>query len=247
MLRGVTFDFWQTLVAEQPGRMRDVRLRMWVEELALAGQARSIEAIDEAFIENWAMFDERWLANTGQWGPVETVDFVGERLGLRYEDGLRDRLLDTFRIVAERAALTVAPNLEACLRTLRDAGLRIGIVCDVGLTAAPVLRDRLETFGLLRYFDAWSFSDETGWFKPAPEAFRRALDGMEVEPADAAHVGDLDRTDVAGALGLGMIAVQYLGLRDRPPGDSELVEVEPSTRAHHVLHDHAELPAALGI
>ena len=151
MLRGVTFDFWQTLVAEQPGRMRDVRLRMWVEELALAGQARSIEAIDEAFIENWAMFDERWLANTGQWGPVETVDFVGERLGLRYEDGLRDRLLDTFRIVAERADLTVAPNLEACLRTLRDAGLRIGIVCDVGLTAAPVLRDRLETFGLLRY------------------------------------------------------------------------------------------------
>ena len=198
-------------------------------------------------IENWAMFDERWLANTGQWGAVETVDFVGERLGLRYEDGLRDRLLDTFRIAAERADLTVAPNLEACLRTLRDAGLRIGIVCDVGLTAAPVLRDRLETFGLLRYFDSWSFSDETGCFKPAPEAFRRALDGMEVEPADAAHVGDLDRTDVAGALGLGMIAVQYLGLRDRPPGDSELVEVEPSTRAHHVLHDHAELPAALGI
>jgi putative hydrolase of the HAD superfamily len=244
MLRAVTFDFWQTLVAEQPGGMREVRLALWSEELALAGQSRPAADLDEAFEANWAEFNERWETNTGQWGAIETVDFVGARLGLSFDDGLRDRLIASFRTVAERSDLMVAPNLEECLRTLRDAGLRIGIVCDVGLTAAPVLRDRLSAFGLLDAFDAWAFSDETGWFKPAAEAFRPALDGLGVEPADAAHIGDNDRTDIAGAKDLGMVAVHYLGLRHLA---SWLPEPVPSARADVILHDHAELPAALGI
>jgi putative hydrolase of the HAD superfamily len=243
-LRAVTFDFWQTLVAEQPGGMRDVRTELWLAELEGAGQSRAREDLDAAFEENWARFDERWLANTGQWGAVETVDFVGDRLGLTLEDGLRDRLIDSFRIVAERAELVTAPNLEPCLRTLRAAGLRLGIVCDVGLTGAPVLRDLLDARGLLGYFEAWSFSDETGWFKPAEEAFRPVLDGLGVEPAEAAHVGDNERTDIVGAVASGMVAVHYLGLRHLADW---IPEPEPSAIADHVLDDHADLPAALGI
>ena len=59
---------------------------------------------------------------------------------------------------------------------------------------------------------AGSASTLTGRFKPAPEAFRHALDGLGVDPSDAAHVGDNARTDVAGAKALGMVAVQYVGL-----------------------------------
>jgi putative hydrolase of the HAD superfamily len=239
-LRAVTFDFWQTLVAEQPGGMRDVRTELWLAELEGAGQSRAREDLDAAFEENWERFDERWLANTGQWGAVETVDFVGDRLGLTFEDGLRDRLIDSFRIVAQRAELVTAPNLEPCLRTLRAAGLRLGIVCDVGLTGAPVLRDLLDARGLLGYFEAWSFSDETGWFKPAPEAFLPALEGLGVtDPSHAAHVGDNRRTDAAGALALGMTAVRYAGIADR--ADERFPE------ATSVIADLADLPGVLGI
>jgi putative hydrolase of the HAD superfamily len=244
VLRAVTFDYWQTLVAELPGGMRDVRMAMWLEELERAGQPRTSDDLDAAFEANWAEFNQRWEANTGQWGAEETVGFVGERLALSLHDGLRDRLVDSFRLVAERSELVTAPNLEPCLRALRDAGLRIGIVCDVGLTAAPILRDRLAAFGLLDLFDAWAFSDETGWFKPAPEAFAPALEGLGVAPAEAAHVGDNDRTDVAGAKGLGMVAVHYLGLRHLADW---LPPPVPSERADVILEDHAGLPAALGI
>ena len=66
---------------------------------------------------------------------------------------------------------------------------------------------------LLGYFDHWSFSDEVGWYKPAPEIFRHALDGLGgVAPERAAHVGDLRRTDVAGARAMGMTAVRYRGV-----------------------------------
>ncbi len=243
-IRAVTFDYWQTLVAERRGHMRELQIDRWVATLTEAGQPRAREGLEAAFGENWDVFEERWRTLGGQWGAPKTVDFVGERLGLRFDDGLRDTLIDGFRVVGELAELTPAPHLEHCLRTLRAAGLRIGIVCDVGLTAAPTLRHRLAGFGLLGYFDAWAFSDETGWFKPAAEAFMPALEGLGVAPHEAAHVGDNERTDVTGAKALGMVAVQYTGLRHLA---SWLPEQEPGELADHVLDDHADLPAALGI
>jgi putative hydrolase of the HAD superfamily len=70
----------------------------------------------------------------------------------------------------------------------------------------------LAGFGLLDAFDAWSVSDETGWFKPAEQAFRPALEGLGVTAEEAAHVGDNERTDIAGANALGMVSIQYTGL-----------------------------------
>jgi putative hydrolase of the HAD superfamily len=243
-LRAVTFDFWQTLVAERPGQMRAMQLERWSSSLAEAGQHRTTEEIDAAFSANWRRFEERWHANTGQYTPADAVEFVTGHLGITTAAGLHDHLVDHYRIVGETAALDVAPGVDACLTTLRDAGLKLGIVCDVGLTSSPTLRARLESFGLLDRFDAWSFSDETGWFKPAPQAFLHALDALGVPPGDAAHVGDNARTDVLGAKELGMLAVQYVGLApDPPPYPSQ----RPSDVADHVIEDLAALPAVLGI
>jgi putative hydrolase of the HAD superfamily len=178
------------------------------------------------------------------WDAAHAVDFVGEQLGITFADGLREDLIDGYRIVGETADLDPAPGVEACLRDLRDAGMRLGIVCDVGLTAAPTLRDRLQGFGLLGYFDAWAFSDETGWYKPAEGAFRPALEGLGAAPEEAAHVGDNARTDIAGARALGMVAVQYTGLSGgHASGEDHAVSPE----ADHVVDDLATLPAVLGV
>jgi putative hydrolase of the HAD superfamily len=243
-LRAVTFDYWQTLVSERRGEMRELQIARWQQQLTVAGQPRAAEDLSEAFAANWTVFEERWRTNAGPYGAPETVAFAAERLGLELSDGLRRELEDGFRIVGETAPLHPAPGLEACLAALRDAGIRLGIVCDVGLTASPVLRLRLEGFGLLRHFDAWSFSDETGWFKPAAEAFCPALDGLGVEPSEAAHIGDNERTDVAGARALGMLAIQYTGLHDLA---AWLPEQAPGDLADHVIHDLSELPAVLGL
>jgi FMN phosphatase YigB (HAD superfamily) len=88
-------------------------------------------------------------------------------------------------------------------------------------------------------FDTWSFSDETGWFKPAAEAFVPALQGLGVEAAETAHVGDSRRTDVAGARSLGMVAVRFTGFHDRPP--------DTGPEADHVIDDHRTLPVLLGV
>lgn len=243
-VRAVTFDFWQTLVSERRGDMRAMQIDRWVDTLADAGQPRTREQLVAAFDANWVVFEERWRYNHGQYGAADSVTFVTDHLGVELADGLHARLLDTFRVVGESAPLELAPGVERCLRALRDAGVAIGIVCDVGLTGAPILRRRLEGFGLLGYFSAWAFSDETGWFKPAAGAFEPALGGLGVSAAEAAHVGDNERTDVAGAKALGMTAVQFTGLASI---GAWLPEQEPGALADHVIDDLAELPAVLKI
>ncbi len=242
--RAVTFDFWQTLVSERRGAMRAMQIERWLATLTEAKQPRSEADLVDAFAANWALFEDRWRRNAGPWGAANTVDFVSARLGVAPSDGLRAALIDNFRIVGETAELQPAPGVRECLEALRRAGCVLGIVCDVGLTGSSTLRARLDGFGLLDYFDAWSFSDETGWFKPAEQAFRPALDGLGVEAADAAHVGDNERTDVAGAKGMGMIAVQYTGL-SRLGG--WLPEQQPGTLADRVVDDLVDLPAIFGL
>ena len=242
-VQAVTFDFWDTIVAATVGSgdgMRRLQIERFAEIVADAGSPVPAGELEEAFDANWTRFEARWVANTGQYTPADSVDFIAERVGIDLVGDLRARLIDGFATVGRQVPLEIGPGIEDALRTLRTAGVRLGIVCDVGLTSAPTLRERLDGLGLLGKFDAWSFSDETGWFKPAAEAFAPALEGLGVDdPASAAHVGDNRRTDVAGALALGMVAVRFTGFHDRPAGTGP--------EAHHVIDDHRKLPELLGV
>ena len=121
---------------------------------------------------------------------------------------------------------------------MSDAGIKLGIVCDVGITPSATLRGYLEHFDVLKYFDHWSFSDDVGVYKPDPRIFTHALEGLGVEPVEAAHVGDLRRTDVAGALGMGITSVRYRHWRD---------DVTEAPEAEVLLDDHTNLPGILGV
>ncbi len=73
----------------------------------------------------------------------------------------------------------------------------------------------------------------TGYPKPDPRMFEATLAGMGVDPAHAMHVGDTPRTDIAGALALGMRAVRFAAAND----------VDEPPPAHAVFRDHPELLA----
>jgi putative hydrolase of the HAD superfamily len=217
VIEAVTFDYWETLVsegrgidAEEDGSMRSRQLRRWSRILHDAGFPVDDVAIEQAFSYNWEVFHECWRSNV-QHGPREGTPLMCEFLGIQPPADVRDALVESFAQVGRESPLQLAPN---------DTGIRIGIICDVGMTYSPTLRARLEDFGVLQLFDHWSFSDEVGCFKPFPAVFEHALAGLGVDdPSHAAHVGDGRRTDVAGARAMGMTAVRYThfnGGRPRP-------------------------------
>lgn len=63
------------------------------------------------------------------------------------------------------------------------------------------------------------------------------MEGLGVsDPSRMCHIGDLRRTDVAGAKAAGWLAIRYSGLVDDPSDGPE---------ADIVIRDHAELPDLL--
>ncbi|MCU1350937.1 MAG: HAD-superfamily hydrolase, subfamily variant 1 [Acidimicrobiales bacterium] len=239
----VTFDFWNTLVRDEAST-RDVRIDAWMGLLEGEAAALEREHVGAAYAAAWGTFQEHWRANR-PFGAPEAVREVLGRLGLAPPPELVDALVAVITDPDPRVRPAPTPNIGPCLERLRSAGTRIGIICDVGLTPSRTLRGYLEGHGLLGYFDHWSFSDEVGTFKPDPRIFEHALAGLGAsDPAAAAHVGDLRRTDVAGAQAMGMVAVRYTGVFDDPGDPDEGTDV---IEGDLVVADHADLPEALGV
>lgn len=236
-LRGITFDFWNTLIYEPTGHLRGRRVDAWAGILEDAGFACERAQLDAVFDASWQAYVQSWKANQ-QFQAVTAAEAIVEDLGFDVSADVRTQLIEAFTTAGHEAELHPTEGIGDCLRTLRAAGLRIGIICDVGMTPSTALREHLRRHGLLDFFDHWSFSDEVGVYKPDPAIFEHALAGLgDLSPSEVAHVGDLRRTDVAGAKAMGMVSVRYTGVFD---DDSQ-----PEPEADHVVAAHADVPGRL--
>ena len=131
------------------------------------------------------------------------------------------------------------PDAARVLSAVVDAGIAVGIVSDTSLATGRHLRKFLERHGILEYVTFAAFSDEVGVYKPDPVIFLAAMDGLGIDdPANVAHVGDLKRTDVAGARALGMTTVRFRGALD---------DLEDGLEADHVVDRLDQVPAVLGL
>ena len=113
-------------------------------------------------------------------------------------------------------ALTPLSGVGEMLDDLRGE-YRVGL-----LTNGPVRaqREKLDTLGWERSFDAALVTGELDAGKPDPRAFEAILAELDVETGEAVYVGDEVEADIAGATNAGMRTIQVL----RP-------DTEPDERA----------------
>lgn len=241
-MRTVTFDYWNTLVVAYDEALFRRRSEEWVDILGSAGYVVTPEDVNRAFSGSWDTFQAAWRENR-QFVTADGVATVLELLEVPAGHDVATELVAHYESGHLEAELGLAPNVAETLSALKDAGVRLGIICDVGMTPSTALRKVLDGFGVLELFDHHSFSDDVGTYKPDPSIFAHALAGLGGRPEEAAHVGDLRRTDVAGANGVGWTSVRYAGLFDDDGGD----EPDPAGEADHVISDHADLLDALGL
>ena len=237
-LLGITFDIGSTmLVPPSPGSLHDARARAWSTLLEEAGSAVAEDQIVETLVSVVEPVMAAWRANEQFTGPRAT-DFCLDRLGLTVPEPLRASLVDALEGASVDGAV-LTPNLFETLTGLKDAGLRLGIISDTFITPGARWLGHLRRCGVGDLFDHWTFSDEVGAYKPSPVVFAHAAAGLGVhDPIRLAHVGDLRRTDVAGARQAGWWSVRYAGVdndeTDQPDAD-------------HVIKDHRELLGILGL
>ncbi len=240
LVDAVTFDHWNTLVFEDGDMgLSHRRVDAWAARLAVEGHVLEADDLNSAFNATWQEFVKDWHSGVQRSGEDAAVHALSI-LALPITDEVHAELIELFVGAGNGVDFGVTEGLEDALRTLQENDIRIGIICDVGFTPATTLRDHLERRGLLKYFDGWSFSDEVGYYKPNPLIFDHALGTVgNPSPDRVAHIGDLRRTDVAGALGMGMTAIRYTGVFDDPP--------ENGPEATHVLAHYDDLAALLGL
>jgi FMN phosphatase YigB (HAD superfamily) len=256
-LDAVTFDFWDTLVhAPEAAVTRDERRRRIVVALAEGGVEVDPDSVGRSLAVVRDSFDQHWADNrqfTGRDGVRELLD----ALEVEVDEDTYERTYDAFVGTDLPWIPNLTPNVADAIRDLKALDVRVGIICDVGLSPSTILRSYLEHHEVLDLFDHWSFSDEVGAYKPDPTIFAHALEGLgDIDPARAAHVGDLRRTDVVGARAYGMVSVRYRGSNDdvhRPgEGDRSIPSAMTPTEtddheADHVISDHAHLLDVLGL
>ncbi|GGN08681.1 HAD family hydrolase [Streptomyces fuscichromogenes] len=110
-------------------------------------------------------------------------------------------------------AWTPYPDAARVLRTLREHGIGVGVVSNIGWDLRPVFREH----GLDAYVDAYVLSYEHGVQKPDPRLFTVALEALAAEPAKTLMVGDSRPADGgAAALGCRVHFVDPLPAADRP-------------------------------
>ena len=161
--------------------------------------------------EIWVLFTERIIRGMG--GDSENAYECAVEMTRAWEHAHNFDLYED-----------VLPTLDA----LRQRGLKIGILTNSARDVDAFARHHgLEV-------DAALSSRAHGKVKPHESIFRAALSLLDVEPREAAMVGDTPEDDVEGARALGMLA--FLVDRENRYPD------EPGR-----LTDLRELPAALGL
>jgi HAD superfamily hydrolase (TIGR01509 family) len=229
-IEAVTFDFWNTIVHEPPGTMGEARRRAVAAACEEGGAEVEAERLVASLEEVGRTHHASWAQGT-HFAPRQAAEMLVRALGV--EGAAEELVAEAFLNAGRGAELTLAPHVAECLAELDGRGVRLGIVCDAGFTGGALLREFLDGAGLLGHFGGWAFSDEVGHYKPSLQIFEAALGALGAEPAAAIHIGDLRRTDVAGAAAVGMTTVRYRALQDDP---------DPGVEADYVIDDHRELP-----
>ncbi|MEV6166450.1 HAD-IA family hydrolase [Streptomyces sp. NPDC052052] len=220
-IKGVLFDFSGTLFRIEPVRswLRAVLAEqaVTVSEADVERYARELEAagalpggpvprhVPARLASAWATRDENAAVHR------EVYTGLARQVALP-DPGLYDALYERHK---SPAAWQPYPDAAQVLGALRDNGIRVGVVSNIGWDLRPIFR----AHGLDDLVDAYVLSYEHSIQKPDPRLFRTACALLALDPADVVMVGDDRRADGgAAALGCEVRFVQPLPVDERPDG-----------------------------
>ncbi|MFJ9420084.1 HAD family hydrolase [Streptomyces sp. NPDC101227] len=227
-IKGVLFDFSGTLMRIEPAES-------WLRAVLDA----SGTAMDDAELARTAAALERAGAQPGGASPARLPAELAGLWEIRDRDAVRHRALYTglarqvplprpelYDALYERhmtpEAWSPYPDAAEVLARLHEAGIRTGVLSNIGWDLRPVLR----AHGLDRSLDHCVLSFEHGIQKPDPKLFALACDGLGLAPSQVLMVGD-DRTadGAATALGCAYLPVDHLPVERRPGGLRPVLEL----------------------
>lgn len=248
--KAVTFDCWSTLMSDKSWETTMLRRQQSLVDIAARHGSeithqRAAELLDAAWQQHMAAWRQGQI-----FGATSAANWILGRLNLpAYSQNgsppAREELEAELSLAIESATSGVGTYVldgaVEALERVKSAGIATALVCDIGFTSPRFVRRFLDEHGL--HLDHYFFSDEVGAPKPYPPIFQAALEATGARPEEAVHIGDLRRTDIAGARNAGMGTIRYTGVHD----DAWQPEDTEGEEADAVLKHWSELAPLLGI
>lgn len=231
-IRAVTYDCWGTLLKDRDWEGAMASRRSALRRLLRVDDVEAAELLEQA----WAKHDDAWK-QVETFGPGRMAAHCLEAKGV-FDDDTLAQLTRSFEEASLETGVEAVDGARDVLKVLQEAEIGLALVCDTGLTPGRVVRSLLGGEGLLEFLEVLCFSDEVGVPKPGNEIFAKALAELGVRPPEAIHVGDLRRTDIAGARDIGMHAARFRGVHDDRSGGAE---------AEMVFDRHEQILEAIGL
>jgi putative hydrolase of the HAD superfamily len=146
------------------------------------------------------------------------IDAIYKERGIEFQNVFDQLLYDVFQkvnykilsagVIAYRrgreAALVPYPHVNMTLVALLKRGVRLAVVSDAPGREAWL---RLCYLNFHHMFDCVVTFEDTGERKPSPAPFLRALQELDVKPAETLMVGDWAERDMVGAAQVGITTV----------------------------------------
>jgi len=234
-IKAISFDFWHTLFTEQPDltKLYHSRRRSLLEEAVLTRRTVPRAELERACKVEAECHQKIWKEEHRTLHVAERLSAILGELNV----ALPEVALAGLTRVFEEGVLEHPPVLIEGARevlTQLSERYRLAIISDVGFSPGRVLKQVLASNGLLELFDSLVFSDEAGRAKPHKKVFETTARSLRVQPRDIVHIGDLERSDIAGAKLAGYRAIRFTGV-------TRMAEGEP-TMADFVTDDLTEIP-----
>ncbi len=221
MFKAITFDYWQTIYAdtlENWKRRQVVRIENCHKYLIENGYECEPSVVSDGLDSAYELSMNSWYQHKGV-SVEKCLEWFAETLEITLEE---DEIVSLIECLG-KAFLATPPvlisHVKPELARLSDK-YSLGIISDSALTPGRYAMQLMERDGILQYFSAFTFSDETERTKPEVVQFYSTLKELDADPKESLHIGDIVRTDIVGAKNAGMKAIRYAGFNKTETDDT---------------------------
>jgi len=231
MPQALSFDFWNTLYADGAEDHRRILRKEYFAALINTYGNYGPADIEQAFSAGSNLFLENWIHHSRTPTAPERLRFMAQSLGISLKES---HVQEATKYYGQMIFEIQPGEIDFVKELLPELAKKypLGIISDTGYITGEYIRKFLKKENLLKHFSSFIFSDENEHSKPHNSVFQKTAEKLGVETKKLMHVGDLERTDVAGAEKSGCISVKFTGVHN---------DNSQNGQAQYVISNYREL------